>query len=208
MQVDARLPDQCGRAIAAIHRIEPQGFAGLLPAREARTEIDHYRALHDGFGDPHPVFEAAFRHLYAYAPEPVDLSVVHGDFRIGNLMVDGSGLVAVLDWELAQIGDPMMDLSWISVPSWRFGQIDRPVGGFGAREALFAAYGAASGRPVDRDRVRFWEILGTLKWGIMCQMLCHDHLRGEVRSIERAAIGRRVSETELDLLMYLDGAMP
>ena len=114
----------------------------------------------------------------------------------------------MLDWELAHVGDPALDLAWISVPAWRFGSLDRPVGGFGTREALFAAYEAAGGAPIDPGRVRFHEVFGALKWGIMCQMLCHAHLRGEVTSVERAAVGRRVSETELDILMYLDGSMP
>jgi len=204
----SRLPAQCGEALAALHAIEPAAFRNHLPTRGPQAEIDEYRAIHDGFGEAHPVFEAAFRWLSENVPPDRPMTLVHGDFRIGNLMIDDNGLVAVLDWELAQIGDPMMDLSWISVPSWRFGNMDRPVGGISDRESLFDAYEAASGRSVDRERVRFWEILGTLKWGIMCQMLCHAHLRGDIRSVERAAIGRRVSETELDLLLYLDGAMP
>jgi len=202
------LPRHCGVALADLHAVDPDPLLDLLPRRGPLDELARYREIHDSFSEAHPVFEAAFRWLYAYVPETEEMTIVHGDFRIGNLMIDAEGLVAVLDWELAQIGDPMMDLSWISVPSWRFGRLDQPVGGFADRETLFAAYEAASSTAVDPDRVRWWEIFGTLKWGIMCQMLSHDHLRGEVRSVERAAIGRRVSETELDLLMYLDGAMP
>ena len=130
-----------------------------------------------------------------------------GTSGTATLVVSESGISAILDWELAHVGDPMLDLAWLCVPAWRFGELDRPVGGFGDRETLFAAYKAAGGK-VDMDRVRFWEIFGTLKWGIMCQMLSYAHLRGEVNSVERAAIGRRVSETELDILMYLDGSMP
>ena len=92
---------------------------------------------------------------------------MHGDFRHGNLIIGPDGVRAVLDWELAHIGDPMEDLGWICVNSWRFGEIDKPVGGFGSREELFAGYEAA-GRRVDPERVKFWEVMGTLRWGVMC----------------------------------------
>lgn len=92
---------------------------------------------------------------------------MHGDFRNGNLIIGAEGVRAVLDWELAHLGDPMEDLGWVCVNSWRFGEIDKPVGGFGSREELFAGYEAA-GRKVDPARVKFWEVMGTLRWGIMC----------------------------------------
>jgi aminoglycoside phosphotransferase (APT) family kinase protein len=88
------------------------------------------------------------------------------------------------------------------VNSWRFGA-PAPVGGFGEREDLFAGYEQAGGRRVDPERVRFWEILGTLKWGIMCMMMYGIFESGADRSVERAAIGRRASETEIDLLDLL-----
>ena len=129
-------------------------------------------------------------------------AVVHGDFRLGNLIVDGDGLRAVLDWELAHLGDPMEDLGWLCVKAWRFGG-RAPVAGFGEYEDLFDAYGEASGRPVDPEVVRWWEVLGTLKWGIMCIMQANAHLTGTSRSHELAAIGRRVCENEHDLLALL-----
>jgi aminoglycoside phosphotransferase (APT) family kinase protein len=108
----------------------------------------------------------------------------------------------VLDWELAHTGDPMEDLGWICVNSWRFGEIDKPVGGFGTREELFAGYEAA-GRGVDPGRVRFWEVMGTLRWGVMCCGMMQRFRIGPEHSIERAMIGRRASETEIDLLRLL-----
>src|SRR5699024_1062018 len=123
-------------------------------------------------------------------------------FRNGNLLVNEDGLCAVLDWELAHMGDPMEDLGWICVNSWRYGNIDKPVGGFGEREDLFAGYESAGGR-VCPERVRFWEILGSLKWGIMCEGMAHTYLSGTERNIEKLAIGRRASEAEIDLLRLL-----
>ena len=109
----------------------------------------------------------------------------------------------VLDWELAHLGDPLEDLGWLCVNSWRFGNIDLPVGGFGLREDLFAGYEAAGGRRVDPERVRFWEVVGSLKWGIMCMVMLSVFESGIDRSVERAAIGRRSSEAEIDLLALL-----
>ena len=121
--------------------------------------------------------------------------------RLKQLLGAG-GVRAVLDWELAHFGDPMEDLGWICVNSWRFGEIDKPVGGFGSREDLFAGY-AEGGRKADPDRVMFWEVMGTLRWGIMCCGMMQRFRQGPDHSMERAMIGRRSSETEIDLLRLL-----
>ena len=191
-----KLAAQCGGALAAIHSIPLDRVPGLVAQDDA---VDTWRALLDGFGQPHPTFELALRWLDERRPPATGATVVHGDFRNGNLIVGPDGLRAVLDWELAHVGDPMEDLGWLCVKAWRFG-VDRPVGGFGEREDLFAAYERASGRRVDPDVVRWWEVLGTLKWGIMCIAQAFTHLSGTVRSIELATIGRRACENEWDLL--------
>jgi aminoglycoside phosphotransferase (APT) family kinase protein len=130
---------------------------------------------------------------------------VHGDFRIGNVIFGPEGVRAVLDWELAHVGDPMEDLGWICVRSWRFGNDHLPVGGIGTRDELFRAYEAAGGGPVDPQHVHFWEVLGNLKWGIMTIMQAKTHLDGLVRSVELASLGRRTAEMELELLELIDG---
>jgi aminoglycoside phosphotransferase (APT) family kinase protein len=191
-----KLAAQCGEALAAIHSIAVDSVPGLNTEADPVTT---WRAMLDGFGQPHPTFELALRWLDERRPPTTGASVVHGDFRNGNLIVGPDGLRAVLDWELAHIGDPMEDLGWLCVKAWRFG-VDQPVGGFGEREDLFAAYGRASGRSVDPDVARWWEVLGTMKWGIMCIAQAFTHLSGTVRSVELATIGRRVCENEWDLL--------
>jgi aminoglycoside phosphotransferase (APT) family kinase protein len=98
----------------------------------------------------------------------------------------------------------MEDLGWLCMNAWRFDQIDRPVGGFGERAVLYEAYQARSGIAVDHAAVLFWELYGTLQWGVICQYFAFQHLRGEVRSLERAVIGRRVSEVEFDLLQLME----
>jgi aminoglycoside phosphotransferase (APT) family kinase protein len=108
-----------------------------------------------------------------------------------------------LDWELAHLGDPMEDLGWMCVNSWRFGKIDLPVGGFGTREELFAGYESVTGVAVDPEAVRYWEVYGTLKWGMICQSMAMSFKRGSERPLEPAVIGRRASEAEIDLMHLL-----
>jgi aminoglycoside phosphotransferase (APT) family kinase protein len=193
------LARQCGEALARIHAVP---MADLPPLRRggAAAEQQFQRDLHRGHGTSRPVFELAFQWLRQHAPPEVAQPVlVHGDFRNGNLMVDENGLVGVLDWELAHLGDPMEDLGWLCVNAWRFGCSERPVGGFGTRDDLFAGYQAAGGR-VDAERVHYWELLGTLKWGIVCEAMAQAWLSGVERDVEKAVIGRRASEAEIDLL--------
>lgn len=195
------LAGQCGAALAGIHAIDPAHAPGL----EEVDQLVRYREVHDELGQPHPAFELAFRWLAEHRPAPGRRAVVHGDFRNGNLLVDPGGLVAVLDWELAHIGDPMEDLGWLCVRSWRFGAAPR-VGGFGDVDDLVTAYEEAGGPPVDRAALHWWEVLGTLKWGIMCIAQAEVHRSGVVRSVELAAIGRRVCEVEHDVLLLLPPA--
>jgi aminoglycoside phosphotransferase (APT) family kinase protein len=201
---DARpkLARQLGGVLARIHGLPlPQlpDLRGMTAAKEI-TELERdYRS----FDWPRPVFELALRWLRDHDPGPsAEVTLVHGDFRHGNLIIGPDGLRAVLDWELAHTGDPMEDLGWICVNSWRFGEIDQPVGGFGSREELFAGY-EAGGRRVDPDRVTFWEVMGTLRWGVMCCGMMQRFRVGPEHSVERAMIGRRSSETEIDLLRLL-----
>lgn len=176
-----------------------------LPVLEPARQVKQFRDIYDAADSPRPVFELAFQWLDRNLPGPCDLTLVHGDFRNGNLVIGLDGIRAVLDWELAHVGDPMEDLGWICVSSWRFGMIDKPVGGFGQREEMFAGYESVSGTVVDPQRVKYWEVFGTLKWGVICMMMYAAFRGGLDRSVERAAIGRRASETEIDLLRLLSG---
>ena len=152
------------------------------------------------------MFELALRWLADHDPGPSrEMTLVHGDFRHGNLIIGPDGVRAVLDWEIAHLGDPMEDLGWICTNSWRFGEIDKPVGGFGSREDLFAGYEEA-GRKVDPERVMFWEVMGTLRWGIMCGRMMQRFRNAPDHPMEQAVIGRRPSETEIDLLRLVGTA--
>jgi aminoglycoside phosphotransferase (APT) family kinase protein len=120
-------------------------------------------------------------------------------------MIGSDGVRAVLDWELTHIGDPAEDLGWICVNSWRFGETHKVVGGFGVTREEFTHVAEAGGKNMTADRVKFWEMFGTLKWGIMCMTMYQAFAGGADRSVERAAIGRRSSETEIDLVNLLYG---
>jgi hypothetical protein len=178
----------------------------LAPAVD--DALGQVRGWHDGLGEPHPTFELAFRALEAERPPAPRRALVHGDFRMGNLMVGADGVTGVLDWELAHLGDPVEDLGWLCVPAWRFTRPDRPAGGLGTREELAAAYERHSGNAVDTATLAWWELAGTLRWGVICVMQAFTHLSGERRSIEHAVIGRRACEVEWDLLEQLDPQPP
>ncbi|MBC7578832.1 MAG: phosphotransferase family protein [Tardiphaga sp.] len=198
-----QLARQLGGILAGIHGL-PLGQLPELRRMTATTEIDELARDIAAFNWPRPVFQLALRWLRDHDPGAGErLTLVHGDFRHGNLMIGPDGMRAVLDWELAHLGDPMEDLGWICVNSWRFGEIDHPVGGFGSREELFAGYEAAGGGTVDPARVKFWEVMGTLRWGVMCCGMMQRFRDGPDHSMERAMIGRRSSETEIDLLRLL-----
>lgn len=193
-----------GEILAKIHGapidgLPPLRVGGIAPALAAICE-----AL-DADPTPRPVFELALAWAARHAPaEPSALALVHGDFRLGNLIIGPDGVRAVLDWELAHLGDPMEDLAWISLPPWRFGRMDHPVAGLGRRAEMFAAYARTSGAPVDPARVHWWEIMGSLRWGLFCaQMLAR--FRGDDPSVERAMTVRRISESEIDLLAAIEG---
>jgi aminoglycoside phosphotransferase (APT) family kinase protein len=194
-----RLLTQCATALAALHAADPDTVPGL-PADNPLTLC---RDLMDALGQPSAVFEVALRWLSQHRPPPGGSAIVHGDFRLGNLIVDSAGLAAVLDWELVHRGDPLEDLGWFCVRAWRFGEEARPAGGLGSVEDFVASYERAAGAPVDRDALRWWQVLGTLRWGVFCQHQANRHLSGQTRSVELAAIGRRACENEWDLLGLL-----
>ena len=199
-----RLLEQCAQALAAIHRADPDGIG--LTDTEQLTE---WRDRLDAMGDTTATFEWAFRWLDVHRPPPSPPILVHGDFRMGNLIVDESGLAAVLDWELVHIGEMYEDLAWFCIRAWRFGAPEHlGAGGLGSVESFLSAYEAAAGEPLDREKFRWWLTLATLRWGVICRFQAERHLSGQTPSVELAAIGRRVGETEWDVLDLLGGGGP
>jgi aminoglycoside phosphotransferase (APT) family kinase protein len=196
--VRPRLAEQLGEILARIHSIPPDAIPGL----DARDPLAETAAMIHEFEDPSPALELGLAWLERDPPEPQGEVVLHGDFRLGNLIIGADGVRAVLDWELVHRGDPMQDLGYLCVRAWRFGG-QQPVGGFGSYEDLFRGYERVSGRTVDRESVRWWEVFGTVWWGGACMRQAWRHLSGSERSVELAAIGRRVWEQEYDVLLAL-----
>jgi aminoglycoside phosphotransferase (APT) family kinase protein len=195
------------RELARIHRIPTADFA-QLPSPNTQTMVNQLKERFAGYGGDRPVFALALRWLENHVPVPAAPVFLHGDFRIGNLMADGNGLAAVLDWELCHIGDRHQDLAFGCINSWRFGHIDRPAFGVGELSTLWAAYEAESGTAAEPARFRFWLIYSTLWWGLCCLQMAEIWRSGLDKSLERAVIGRRASETEVDLLMLLEEDAP
>jgi aminoglycoside phosphotransferase (APT) family kinase protein len=197
------LPGQLAGAAAGIHSLRSGDLGELLPdapSDPAVGQIEEWERQLDLIGEPLPAVELGLRWLRANLPEPAEATLVHGDFRLGNFIVSEHGLEAVIDWELAHLGDPVEDLGWLCIRSWRFGSDALPVAGMGELEQFLAAYESAGGEPVDRDRLRFWEAFGNVKWAVICARQAHDHLSGARRSHELASLGRRICEPEWDLL--------
>ena len=197
----ASMATQCGTILAAIHRI-PLAEVPFLKRLEPAEHVAVQRMIVDYHEFRLPALELGLRWAAEHAPKKTRHTVVHGDFRAGNFIVGEEGIRCVLDWEIGQSGDPMQDLAWVCVKTWRFGG-KNPVGGFGMREDLFAAYEKAGGQTVDPEHVRFWEAYGSVKWAIGCLSL---GTRGiEENGIERCAIGRRIEEPLWDFLNLIEG---
>ena len=200
----ARLLRQCAQALAAIHRADPDGV-GLAES----DQLVEWRDRLDEMGDTTATFEWAFRRLDRHRPPPSPRVLVHGDFRMGNLIVDKSGLAAVLDWELVHTGEVYEDLAWFCIRAWRFGAPEHlGAGGLGSVDSFLSAYEAAAAVTLDRDVFRWWLTVATLRWGVICRFQAERHLSGQTPSVELAAIGRRVAETEWDVLDLLEGGGP
>ena len=200
-----RLAEQCGEILARIHAIDLRAtglesrLAHTTPESFVRQTWQRYQVL----DTPQPMIDFAARWLLEHLPESYEPALVHNDFRNGNIMVSPNGVVAVLDWEIAHIGDPMRDLGWICTNSWRFGRSDLPVGGFGTYTDLFRGYERASGAKVDPARVKFWEVFGSFWWAVGCLGMAEHYRSGPDKTVERPAIGRRTSECQIDCVNLL-----
>ncbi len=130
-----------------------------------RRELDYWEGVIDTDElEPQPIVRAAIRFLRRNPPPPAPkLSVVHGDFRSGNFLYGEDGTVrAVLDWEMAHLGDPHEDLAWAMDPLWSHNTPDRPAGLLPRGQAL-RLWQQASGLLVNEASLRWWSVFAALK---------------------------------------------
>ena len=205
------IPAQLARILARIHRISvTRKRYDFLPRRSknrsaALGELSFYEDILRQYApEPHPALELAIRWMKMKAPQSDYQTLIHGDYRLGNVIFTQDGVRSILDWELSHIGDPMEDLGYISVQAWRFGRDAKPIGGIGERDAFYKAYEKAGGFPLDFDSIYFWEAFGNLKWAIITILQMIPFLNGSSRSIELASLGRKTAEVELQLLILIE----
>ena len=196
------LASQLAEELAKVHAIPPARVSFLT----ASDPVERMAEELQGIDEPHPAIEYGLAWLSERRPEPLPDVVCHGDFRIGNVAVDEEGIVALLDWEFAHLGDPRDDVSWPLVRAWRFGAVERHVGGIGDLEPYLHRYRELTGRDVSADDLRWWEVLGNVKWAVGCLTQARRHLDGLERSVELAVLGRLSAEMEHELLELIERA--
>lgn len=204
-EIRPKLAAQCGELLAMFHEFPPEDFSFLATRSDSIDPIEAQRVRYDNYGGQRPAIELGLRWLERNRPTPQRAVPLHGDFRVGNLMVSQAGIVSVLDWECAHLGSRFEDLGWLCTRAWRFDRPDLIVGGLDGAEPFFQAYERAGGGRVDFDVVRYWTIFGLVRWAILNLMQGKGHIDGERRGLVFAACGRNVDLIEYDLLMTLTG---
>lgn len=193
-----------GAELAKLHRLKPPqpglDFMAVPHGSPGRARIAEYRRHLDELRAREPLLEWALAWLARHEPPQSGLSLIHGDFRTGNLMIDRGELVAVLDWEFAAFGDPLEDLGWMLGRFWRFGAVAREAGGLGSRNALYEGYEAEAGHPLPRADVPWWEVMGIVRWAIVALMQAARHHSGEETSLELALTAHVLPVLEQDIM--------
>jgi len=196
---------QCGVILARIHSIdlESTGLREELETYSPADLINNSWERYKGFETPQPMIDYAARWLLENVPDSYQEALVHNDFRNGNFLINTNSIVAILDWEVSHIGDPMRDLGWICTNSWRFGRTEYPVGGFGTYVDLIAGYEEESGRKVELEQIKYWEVMGSFWWAVGCLGMADHYRHGPDQTVERPGIGRRSSECQIDCVNLL-----
>jgi len=202
----AILPQQMAQQLAKIHTmaVDHLTFLQRPTGNAAEAVIEQVYAILNTLGVHNPTWEWTLRWASNHIPSPNTETFIHGDFRIGNLLVDANGLTAVIDWEFGHVGDPDEELGYVCMRDWRFGHGTNRAAGLTDRETFLQAYEAASGRTVNRSAVDWWELMGNIRWGVICMSQANRHLSGEEPSVELASLGRRSAEMQLEALRLIE----
>ncbi|HAD09180.1 MAG TPA: phosphotransferase family protein [Porticoccaceae bacterium] len=205
MMARKRFAAQSGEFLARLHAIDPREFSFLESIADSQDALAAQVARYEGYGNCFPGIEVGIRWLENHRPPPRQRAFLHGEYRIGNIILGPDGIASVLDWECAHLGSVAEEFGWLCMRSWRYGRIDLPVGGMGQRDELLAAYGANGGDVPDAEELRWWEIFATLRWAVINMMQIDGHMSGERRSLPFACCGRNIAMVEYDMLMAIKG---
>jgi aminoglycoside phosphotransferase (APT) family kinase protein len=197
--VPPALPTQLAEELAKIHAIPRARLPFLQEARLERM-VEEF----DEVGEPRPAIELGLWWLREHRPPAREPVVVHGDYRIGNVVVGPEGLRGVLDWEFAHVDDPVRDLAFGLVRAWRFGVPAKRLGGVGDAEPYLERYNELTGFDVRPEELDYWELAGNVGWAIGCLTQMQRHLSGQDRSVELATLGRLGAEVEYEICTLLE----
>jgi aminoglycoside phosphotransferase (APT) family kinase protein len=206
-QARAALPHQMAEQLARIHSVAVDDLAFVPGPRTEPASPAYVAALErqlDRLPQPHPAIELGLLWLREHAPESHGIVLTHGDFRLGNLMVDAQGLASVLDWENAHTSDPGEDLGWALVRAWRFGADERQLAGVGSLEPYVEHYNTLTAREISAQDLLYWEIAGNVRWAIGSVLQSVRHLSAQERSVELAVLGRLAAQVEYEVLHLLE----
>jgi aminoglycoside phosphotransferase (APT) family kinase protein len=201
------LPQQMAQELAAIHDVPIErlpSLPGTSSEPGAPQILEDLEGELDLLEEPHPAIEFGLHWLREHPPQNHGIVLNHGDFRLGNLIVDEEGLLGVIDWEFAHLSDPAEDLAWPMVRAWRFGVDHLRLGGIGEPEPYLERYNALTGREISLDDLFYWEVLGNVRWAIIAFNQARRHLSGEERGLDLAILGRLTEEVEHELLHLLE----
>jgi aminoglycoside phosphotransferase (APT) family kinase protein len=212
---------QLGGAVGCLQRLDPTATDVPTDGKDQRWQAsaspgtaDTVPAVLDGLGaaadelaPDRPAFALALRWAELNRPAPAPPVLVHGDFRLGNIIVNQSRVTALVDWEFARYGDIAEDLAFFCLRPWRFGRDQHPAGGIGSRRALLAGYSEETGIEISMERMHYWEVVNQIRWGLYCLRQAAGYIGGEHRSLERLVLGRRAAEAEWDVLSLVTEAL-
>lgn len=189
----------------AAMRPDALGVTGFMAAPEhpAAYELEHWAAVIEADAlHPQPVAAATIRWLRANLPPPGPrLALVHGDYRSGNFLYAPDGTIkAVLDWEMAHVGDPLEDLAWSLDPLWSWPE-RHLAGGLLPREEAIRIWEAASGMQVDRDAFRWWQVFASLKGLAIWISSTEDFANGEAKEPILAVAGWIMTDRQNRILV-------
>ena len=210
--------------LAELHGIDPEqaGLAGLGKGHGyVRRQVDGWSTRYrNARTDDVPDLEPVMAWLDAHQPDDVATCVIHNDFKLDNLVLDADDVtrvVGVLDWEMATLGDPLMDLAgsmayWVQADDTDEFQMMRRVPthlpGMLTRDEFVAAYAERTGRSVTPEQWRFYEVFGLFRMAVIAQQIYYRWFHGQTTNEMYALFGPAVQVIGRRLDGLIDPAAP